>query len=120
MFFSATLLDLAQISQNILMPTHHTRLEQFDWIIEDSDFIRQHEYFNFRLRGITYFNSDHKETILLLRNPYKAVISYWNHVKSRNAFGPGLEVEKLQNSIMVCSITILIYSYVHILNTLVI
>lgn len=83
-------------SRHLLLPTHHTRLENLEAVYEDKSFLRSPEYFNFGLRSVSYFNEDHKEAVVLLRNPYKAVISFWNHRSSANAFGPGLERADLE------------------------
>ncbi len=37
--------------------------------------------------------------ILLLRNPYDAIASWWNHVRSRSHESPGLDTEELEESI---------------------
>ena len=37
--------------------------------------------------------------VLMVRNPYKAIVSWWNHLRTRNSLGPGLPTEELVRSL---------------------
>ena len=37
---------------------------------------------------------------MLIRNPYDAIISWWNHVKAKDVSGEGLDEDELQKSLM--------------------
>ncbi len=82
--------------RNVILPTHLSPIEDLDGGLGDANFLRPVPSLAFRLRALRIMGG---RMILLFRNPHEAIISWWNHLRTKDASGLGLPPATLKSSL---------------------
>ncbi len=86
--------------RNVVVPSHMSPIADLDAGYgnkeENVNFVRPMPSLAHRLREL---RTNGGRMLLIMRNPYEAIISWWNHLRSMDAGGAGLGVKALKNSL---------------------
>ncbi len=83
------------MERNVLIPTHLVPMEEQDLVMEDIMHRRRQPDLDYRLNLLVRYAG---RLVLLVRNPFKAIVSWWNHAKSGDTFNQGLKRQELIKS----------------------
>ncbi len=85
---------------HVLLPNHVSDVEELEKGRSEPRHLRRDRTLPRRLAVLGFNGGRH---VLMVRDPYRAIVSWWNHLRTRHSQGPGMPAEELNRSAVVQS-----------------